>query len=166
MRNNTLPKFSATLLFALFLLTGCKSCKYSLSGINIPPDVRSISIQYFQNKAAYVNPSLSQRFTEQLKDKFQRETSLSVVSSEGDYRVSGFITDYRTEPVATKNRFTMVVSVQFECPKHPEMNFTESYSRFQEFDASQNFQTVETSLSEAVSAQIIQDIFNNIALKW
>lgn len=157
----------------LFTISGCKSCKYSLSGVNIPIDVKNISIQYFENQASYVNPVLSQKFTEKLKDKFLRETSLAVVGTDGDFRLSGIITDYRTEPVATsgetgatKNRFTMTVKAVFECPKHKEMNFTESITKFQEFNATQSFQSIETQLSEEVSEQIIQEIFNKIALKW
>ena len=65
-----------------------------------------------------------------------------------------------------KNRFTMVVKVVFECPKHKDLNFTESISKFQEFDASETFQSIEGRLSEEVSTQIIQEIFNKVALKW
>lgn len=160
-------------LIILLLVTGCKSCKYSLSGINIPADVKTISVQYFTNKAAMVNPSLSQKFTESLKDKFLKQTSLTVIASDGDYRLSGFITDYKTEPVATssstgavKNRFTLSVAVVFECPNHKEMNFTETITKFQEFPATDNFQTLENSLSEEVGNQIIQEVFNKVALKW
>lgn len=162
-----------TSILVLLTLGGCKSCKYSLSGINIPADVKNISVKYFDNKATLVNPSLSQKFTEQLKDKFMRQTSLAVVPSEGDFRLSGYIADYKTEPVATsgstgalKNRFTMTVNVTFECPKHKEMNFTESITKFREFPATDNFQSVEGTLSEDVSTQIIQEIFNKVALKW
>lgn len=166
-------KYGIFLILLSFTLVGCKSCKYTLSGINIPPDVKSISIQYFNNKAALVNPSLSQKFTEQLKDKFLRATSLAVVNSEGDFKVSGEIVDYKIQPVASssttgaqKNRFSMSVKVNFECPKHKEMNFVQTIEKFQEFDASQSFQSLETTLSEEVSTQIIQEIFNKIALKW
>lgn len=166
-------KLSIWMLCSLLVISGCKSCSYSLSGINIPADVQNISIQYFANQASYVNPSLSQKFTEQLKDKFIRETSLAIVSPEGDFKISGFITEYKTESVASssntgslKNRFTMTVKVIFECPKHKDMNFTESISKFQEFDASETFQSIESRLSEDVSTQIIQEIFNKVALKW
>lgn len=160
-------------LVLLIVLSGCKSCKYSLSGINIPADVKTLSVQYFTNKATLVNPSLSQKFTEGLKDKFLKQTSLTIIASDGDYRLSGFITDYKTEPVATssstgavKNRFTLSVAVVFECPNHTEMNFTETITKFQEFPATDNFQTLENSLSEEVSNQIIQEVFNKVALKW
>lgn len=160
-------------ILVLFLLTGCKSCKYSLSGINIPADVKTLSVTYFTNKATMVNPSLSQKFTEGLKDKFLKQTSLTIVTADGDYRLSGFITDYKTEPVATssstgavKNRFTLSVAVVFECPNHKEMNFTETITKFQEFPATETFQSIENSLAEEVSNQIIQEIFNKVALKW
>ncbi len=166
--------------YILFVLTlcllsgcGCKLPKYDLKGINIPPDVKTISIQYFKNEASYVNPTLSQRLTEQMKDKVLRETKLTVIASEGDYRLSGSIVDYKTEPVATstntgsvKNRFSMTVKVVFECPLHKDMNFTENITKFQEFDASQNFQSLETQLSDEVNKQVIQEIFNKIFLKW
>ena len=169
-KNNYLYSLLCTLLLSL---TACKSCSYSLSGINIPADVNTFSVQYFNNQASYVNPSLSQKFTEQMKDKFLRETSLTLIGQDGDFKLSGSIVDYRTESVASdpntgssKNRFIMTVRVVFECPKHPEMNFTENISKFQEFNATETFQSIEASLSEQVSTQIIQEVFNKVALKW
>jgi len=161
------------ILMVTLVFSGCKSCKYSLSGINIPADVKNISVQYFNNKATLVNPSLSQKLTEQIKDKFLRQTTLAIVPSEGDYRLSGYISEYKTEPVATssttgsvKNRFTISVVVTFECPKHKEMNFNQTVTKFQEFPASDNFQSLESSLTDEVTTQIVQEIYNNIALKW
>jgi hypothetical protein len=46
------------------------------------------------------------------------------------------------------------------------MNFTENISKFQEFNATETFQSIEASLSEQVSTQIIQEVFNKVALKW
>ncbi|NQW43527.1 MAG: LptE family protein [Bacteroidetes bacterium] len=159
-------------LAILFTLSGCKGC-YRLSGINIPADVKSISVKFFPNKAAIINPTLSQRFTEQLKDKFLRETSLTLVANNGDFKISGEIIDYKTEPIAfntstgtAKNRFSMTVRTVFECSTHKDLNFTENIVKFQEFDATQNFQTVEANLSDEVNKQIVQEIFNKIALKW
>ncbi|MES2616877.1 MAG: LptE family protein [Bacteroidota bacterium] len=160
-------------VMGLLLLSGCKSCGYSLSGVNIPPDVKNISVQFFQNKAPLVNPLLSQKFTEQLKDKFLRETSLNLIKENGDFRLSGEITGYRVEPMAVnantgtaKNKFTMVVKVIFECPNHKDLNFNEDFTKFTQFDAAENFQSVENALSEDLSVQIIQEVFNKVALKW
>ncbi len=169
--NNMKKYLYLVLLFSM--LSGCKSCKYSLSGINIPTDVTTLSVSYFNNQAQLVNPSLSQKFTEQLKDKFLRETSLQIVSNEGDFRISGSIVDYKVFPVATnsntgsaKNRFVIAVDAIFECPKHKEMEFREKIEKFVEFEATENFQAIETRLNEEVTAQIVQEIFNKVALKW
>lgn len=157
----------------LTALVSCKSCGYSLSGVNIPADVKSISVQFFPNKAQLVNPVLSQKFTEQLKDKFLRETSLTLINSEGDFRLSGEIVNYRIEPAAVnsatgtaKNKFTMSVKVIFECPKHKDLEFKEEITKFTQFDAADNFQSIENTLSEDLSKQIIQEVFNKVALKW
>ena len=91
-------KIQSKILFyflAFITLSGCKSCGYSLSGINIPADVKTMSVQFFPNKAPIINPTLSQRFTEQLKDKFLKETSLTIVANNGDYKLSGEIIDYK-----------------------------------------------------------------------
>lgn len=157
----------------MMTLGGCRACKVSMSGVNIPADVKSFSVGYFENKAPLINPTLSQKFTENLKDKFLKNTNLTLIPSNGDYKISGEIIDYNIQPVASnantgaqKNRFNMSVKVQFECPKHPETNFNNTFSHFQEFDASQSFQSVETALSEQVTEQIVQKIYNEIALKW
>ncbi len=167
-----ITKYFAAII-VLVTLAGCKSCGYSLSGINIPPDVKSISVQFFPNKAALINPVLSQKFTEQLKDKFLKETSLTLINNNGDFRISGEITNYRIEPAAVtsatgtaKNKFTMAVKIIFECPSHKDLNFTEEITKFSQFDAKDNFQSVENTLSEDLSKQIIQEVFNKVALKW
>jgi len=154
-------------------MLGCKSCTITMNPGSIPADVKNISIKYFENKAAYVNPTLSQKFTELMKDKFLKQTKLGIVPSDGDFRMSGEIIDYKTEPVATnsntgsvKNRFTMTVKAVFECPTHKDLNFTENFTKFLEFDASQNFQSIEPQLSEDLSNQIIQEIFNKVVNKF
>jgi hypothetical protein len=120
-----------------------------------------------------VNPRLSQVFTEKLRSKFLNETRLSLVESEGDFRFSGAISDYRIDPVAvqnntaaTQNRLMMTVNVKFEAPTHPELAFETPFSFFIDYDAAQNFQSLENSLSEQLSDQIVQQIFNKVALNW
>lgn len=161
-------------LFALGLsLSGCFVKNYSLSGVNIPPDVRNFSVAFFPNEATLVNPQLSQLFTEKLRSKFVGETRLDLVAQEGDFRFSGSIREYRIDPVAvqnnaaaTQNRLQMGVQLKFECPLHPDLNFESPFSFFADYDANANFQSLERGLSEQVCDQIIQQIFNRVALNW
>jgi hypothetical protein len=162
-------------LFVFFTIVLNQSCGiYSLSGVNIPPDIKSISISYFPNQAPQVAPTLSQVFTEKLRDKFQNETKLFLQPEQGDYQISGVISQYSIQPVsiggntaATENRLTIATNVEFVCPKYPDMNFSKSFSNFLNFDASRNLSPeLERQLIDQVSEMLVQDIFNAIALKW
>ncbi|MBL7813017.1 MAG: LptE family protein [Bacteroidetes bacterium] len=159
---------------AALLLSSCCGKWYNFRGVNIPADVQTFSVDFFGNEAQLVNPQLSMNFTEKLKNKFQGETRLGLSSSSGDFKLSGAIKDYRVEPAAlnnttgtSQNKFTISVRVTFECPKHPEKNFTDrEFSFFRTFDATENFSGVESNLSADISDNIIQQIFAAIALDW
>jgi hypothetical protein len=47
-----------------------------------------------------VNPTLSQSFTEALKEKLQRQTSLNELAEDGDLIFEGQITGYEVRPMA------------------------------------------------------------------
>jgi len=166
--------FLGKVLLGLVVLFTFNQCGiYSLSGVNIPDDVKSISISYFPNQAPQVAPTLSQVFTEKLKDKFQSETRLFLTTEEGDYQIDGVINGYNIAPVgitgntaASENRLTMTSKVDFKCPKHPKFDFTKTYTNFVNFDAGINYTTIEDRLIQDVTTMMVQDIFNDIALKW
>jgi len=150
------------------ILGGC----YSFQGASIPPDVNTYSVEFFLNRAATVNPKLSQIVTEKLKDKMNN-TRLNFVRENGDFSFSGAITTYNVAPIAvqdnanaTKNRLTITVNVKFVCPKHPESNFTTDFSAFEDFDATKNLSTLESTLVSTITDQLIQEIFNKAAVNW
>ncbi|MEZ5197596.1 MAG: LptE family protein [Bacteroidales bacterium] len=87
------------LFFSLILLGGC-SMNYSFTGASISPEVKTINIKYFPNNASLVEPTLSQKLTDALRDKFASETNLIIVNEGGDLILEGSITQYRTTPVA------------------------------------------------------------------
>ena len=63
---------------------------YSFTGANIPPEVKTISIQTFYDEVGTGPPNLSQLFTEKIKDYYQQNTSLSIVAAnEGDLTIGG-----------------------------------------------------------------------------
>ena len=59
---------------------------YTFTGANIHPEAKTISIYYFQNQATQVQPILSQKFTDALKDQFIQQTSLILTQANGDLR--------------------------------------------------------------------------------
>ena len=80
---------AASLIITAFLLGGCSVVKYSFSGTSIQPDVKTVTINYFEYKALKVNPSLSNDLTEAMKDKFRKLTKLEPVEMDGDLELQG-----------------------------------------------------------------------------
>ena len=124
-----------------------RSCGiYSFSGTSIQPDVKTVTINYFEYKALKVNPTLSNSMTESLKDKFRKMTRLEQVDMDGDLEITGSITGYdvramavTANEVAAQNRLTVTVKIDFANRKYPAMQGNiqqaDSYSRQYRFVA-------------------------------
>ena len=90
--------FVLAILAGITMTTGCK-VSYSFSGASISPQISTLSVQYFQNRAALVQPGLDQNLTDALTDKCKSQTRLEIVSNLGDVNFEGEITEYRTMPL-------------------------------------------------------------------
>ena len=96
-----------------------------------------------------------------------------MLTKNGDIRFEGYISDYRTRPVAiqgnetaAKNRLTVTVNVTYTNTKDEAKSFEKSFSRFADFDATQNLAEVEQSLILEINEQLILDIFNESVVNW
>ena len=162
-------KLVSLLLIAL-LFSSCGI--YSFTGAAI--EGKTINIHYIENNARSVVPSLSPTFTEKLRQRILSQTSLSQVNSDKtDYSIQGFISTYEVSVAAisgaelsTKNRLTIVVSIEFKNQNNEKNNFTQTFTRFADFDASVNVQNVETRLIADISDQLADDIFNKAFVNW
>lgn len=156
----------------LIVSLGIVGCSYSFTGASIEPDVKTVSINVFQNNAPLVVPTLAQNFTESLRDKFITQTSLQLSRSNGDLQFSGVITDYSITPLtiqgdqAAQNRMTLSLRVQFINVKHPEKNWEESFSNFVDFPRTAPWPGAEPDLILEVQNKLIQDIFNKALANW
>jgi predicted porin len=156
----------------IVLPDGCK-VSYSFSGASISPDVKTISIQYFQNRANLVQPGLSQYLTDALIDKCKAQTNLGLVNGLGDVNFEGEITDYNTKPLtvaadaqAATNRFTITVRVKFTNAIQPDLSYEQSFSRYEDYDSNKNLSDVEKDLSDKIIELLIEDIFNKAFVNW
>ncbi len=160
----------AMLLLAVFL-SACGV--YSFTGTSIAPEIKTVSIGYFQNRATTIQPSLSQVFTEKMKDKFVSQTNLTLTNSAGDLQFEGSITDYFTQPTAIQgneqaalNRLTINVKVKFVNTKDEKQSFETVFSRFTDYDSRANLATVESELINQICTQLVDDIFNKAVINW
>ncbi len=166
------------ILVTLFLIELTSACKvsYSFSGASISPDVKTVSVDFFQNRVqrgSTVNPAMGQIFTEALKDRIISQTNLQMVESGGDVEFSGEITGYKVAPVAITgnetaglNRFTITVHVKFTNNVDPDQDFDSSFSRYEDYPSTKDFNAVESDLIKKNVQNLTEDIFNKAFVNW
>ena len=168
-------KYLLIILSAGFVLLSGIGCKisYSFSGASISPQIKTISIQYFLNRASLVQPALSQYLTYALIDKCKAQTNLSIINGTGDVSFEGEITDYNTRPLtvsadatAAMNRFTISVKVKFTNSVESDLSFEQTFSRYQDYDSNLDLSQVEKDLVDKIVVLIIEDIFNKAFVNW
>lgn len=157
---------------AAFIVQSCGI--YSFTGTSIQPDVKSVTINYFEYTAPKVNPSLSNMMTEAIQEKFTKLTKLEQVDMDGDLEIRGTVTGYDVKATAvsaseqaTQNRLTVSVKVSFMNRKYPEDDFDDKgFSAYADFDATQSLDAVESGLCEEIVEQLCEDIFNATVANW
>ena len=154
------------------VLSGC-SVSYSFRGVNISDENQTYTVQYFQNRAPIVQAQLSQLFTEALQDKIQNGTRLDLAAEGGDVQFSGEITRYETRPTAitgdetaARNRLTISVRVKYVNVYDPDLDFDTSFTRYEDYDASQSLASVENGLIDLIVENLVDDIFNQAFVSW
>ena len=120
-----------------------------------------------------INPNLSSTFTEKLKDIFIQQTNLNLIEENGDLAFSGFVSKYEIKPIsiqanetAAQNRLTISINVTYESKFEQNNNFTKIFSRYKDYNSSQNLTDIEESLVNEITNEIVEDIFNKSVVNW
>ena len=150
----------AALVATMLLVHSCGI--YSFTGTSIQPEVKTVTINYFEYQALKVNPSLSNDLTNALQDKFLKLTKLEQVDMDGDIEITGAVTGYDVKATAitaneqaSQNRLTVTVKISFTNRQFPEDDFQDkSFSAYADFDAMQQLDAVEASLCEEIIEQL------------
>jgi hypothetical protein len=161
---------------AIWLLIGLTACSISYkfnAGTMDYSKVKSISIKDFPNMATLIHPPLAQRFTEQLREKYNRQTRLEVIRENGTMDLEGEITGYELTPLAVREdmfasqtRLTVTIRVRFTNQVKPEDDFEQSFSAYQEFDSSNPIERVVDELCGLIISEIVDQIYNSTVAKW
>jgi hypothetical protein len=167
-----------TLVFLTFAITtfslfpGCKM-HYGFNGATIPPEAKTVAVQFFQTTATLAPPTLSQAFTEALKDRMSTQTRLALVNRDGDLNFEGSITGYSTSPIsiqstdqAALNRLVISVNVKYTCTFDEKKNFEQTFTRFADYTGTVSLSSVEDQLIRDINEQLTLDIFNRALNDW
>jgi len=172
-----------SVLFLLIVLFVYGCGVYSFTGANISPEIKTISIQKFNDEVGSGPPNLSQLFTEKIRDYYQQNTSLSIVQNEGELQLEGSIVGYNLTPMAPRasgsqnyedtdiaalQRLTITVKVTYINIMDDSFDFdNKNFSFYADYDPEkQDFNSIESQLVEEIYDAIVLDIFNATVANW
>jgi hypothetical protein len=168
------------LVLILLVFSGC-SIKYSFTGTNINYELtKTFSVENFFNDSGGGPANMEQRFTEALKEYYQRNTQLQLIKNNGDLQFLGAINRYTLTPIsavssgdsnlpdrAGQMRLTIGVEVEYINLKNEEENLKKNFSFFQDYDPrTTTLLDVENELVQEIFKNIIQDIFTATVANW
>ena len=163
------------LIFGLLMITCCfATCKYSTKDVSpIPADIKTFRVNYFQNKARYVNPQVTPKLTEDLKQKIIGQTRLRQINDDNaNYDISGYLSDYSvtTSGVANQaagtNRLNVTFHLIFKNNVDPKQNFEADFTNNYDFSASKTLPQEEADLGDKLTKNIVEAIFTRIFSNW
>ena len=158
----------------LFLGASFTSChfKYGFKDVSIPDTIKTVKVIYIENKARYINPQLSPRLTDKLREKIVRQTKLSQTNGDNaDWEISGYISDYMPSTSAisgqqvANNRLTVSLHIILNNRKADDIKEYDVSRNF-EFKGNQTLQQAEASLLDEMIRTLTDEIFNKLFSNW
>lgn len=161
------------LMSVVLTLTAC-SVSYKFNGASIDyTQVKSIQIENFPVRSAYVWGPMESMFNTQLKDQFANHTRLSLVKRNGDWKLEGEITRYdqrnksvSSEGYSAQTELSITVNVRFTNNKNHSEDFERQFSATSVYDTTQSLNEVQEDLVKEMFENICDQIFNATAANW
>ena len=172
--NRILHRLTFTaLLSALLVIAGC-TVSYKFTGASIDyTKVKTISLETFQNRAAYQWGPMATMFNEKLNDIFVQQTKLQQVPRGGDMQFAGEITAYNqynksisSDGYSSMIQLKMTVNVRFANNTNHNEDFERQFSATRDFDATQSLDSVQEELVGQMIDEIVEAIFNAAVANW
>lgn len=156
----------------------CQSCipgLYTFTGTSFDPNIESFFVFPFDLEARSAPPTLAQNVEEALKLKIRQESRLQQLDTDPDIEFQGTITRFNVTPQAPEageaiglNRLTISVKIDYIDNYHDddEYNWSQTFTRFEDFGANDNLLNVQDGLIELITEQLLEDIFNRAFSDW
>jgi len=165
--------FAVLCLWLLGILFLQGTCRYSLKdAAPIPADIKTVKVSFIENKARYINPQLSPKLTDKIRQKIVNQTRLSQTSDEADFEISGYISDYSvstsgiSQQQVASNNLNVTVHIVFRNRKDEKKNFETDITRNFPFSATKSLSQAELDLNDQMVNNLTDEIFNRIFSNW
>jgi hypothetical protein len=165
------------LLFALTLtlLMGVSGCRiYRFNDVNIDGDIKTVKVNYIENKARYKNPQLSPQLSDRLRQKINNQTRLTQIQGDdANLEISGVITQYDptltsgiSNQQAATNRLNISVSITIKNRLDDKKSRQETVTRNFDYAATLSLDQAEAQLNSTIIQNLTDEIFNRIFSNW
>ena len=169
-----LQKIFGYFLLIGFLLVALSSCKiYRFKDVNIDPAIKTVKVNYLDNKSRYVNPQLSPQLSDKLRQKINNQTNLTQVQGDDAHiEISGYISDYSvttsgiSNQQAASNRLNVSVHITIKNRIDDTKSREEDVSRNFDFSASLSLDQAQAQLTGTIIQNLTDEIFNRIFSNW
>jgi hypothetical protein len=160
-------------LAATLLFTAC-SVSYKFNGASIDYNkTKTIQINDFPIRSAYVWGPMAPLFNNALKDQFASHTKLTQVRRNGDLKIEGEITQYQqrnksvsAEGYSAQTELSMTVNVRFTNNANHAEDFERQFTATSSYETTLSLNAVQDELVTQMCKEICDQIFNATVANW
>jgi len=167
-------KFRIIITLALLLLLNACSVSYKFNGASIDyTKTKTIQINDFPIRSAYVWGPMANIFNNQLKDQYANHTKLIQVKRNGDLKIDGEITHYEqrnksvsSEGYSAQTELSMTVNVRFTNNVNHNEDFERQFTASASYETTMSLNSVQEELVTQMVKEICDQIFNATVANW
>ena len=156
------------LCLATTLLLAACSVSYKFNGASIDYNkTKTIQINDFPIRSAYVWGPMAPLFNNALKDQFASHTKLTQVRRNGDLKIEGEITQYQqrnksvsAEGYSAQTELSMTVNVRFTNNANHAEDFERQFTATSSYETTLSLNAVQDELVTQMCKEICDQIFN------
>ena len=161
-------------MVTLVAIVSACSVSYKFNGASIDySKTKSIQINDFPIRSAYVWGPMGPLFNNELKDMFASHTRLAQVRRNGDLKLEGEIIRYdqrnksvSSEGYSAQTELSMTVNVRFTNNVNHSEDFEQQFTAMQTYDSSLSLNSVQNELVGKMVTDICEQIFNACVANW
>ena len=162
------------LCLATTLLLAACSVSYKFNGASIDYNkTKTIQINDFPIRSAYVWGPMAPLFNNALKDQFASHTKLTQVRRNGDLKIEGEITQYQqrnksvsAEGYSAQTELSMTVNVRFTNNANHAEDFERQFTATSSYETTLSLNAVQDELVTQMCKEICEQIFNATVANW
>ena len=167
-------KFRIIITLALLLLLNACSVSYKFNGASIDyTKTKTIQINDFPIRSAYVWGPMANIFNNQLKDQYANHTKLIQVKRNGDLKIDGEITRYEqrnksvsAEGYSAQTELSMTVNVRFTNNVNHNEDFERQFTASASYETTMSLNSVQEELVTEMIENITDQIYNATVANW